>query len=119
MDLDCKHPTPPSMGRGADRRRRGGFNSRKRSPVLFLPPCSPSVGWNGVFCSLAVLSGLVLALSLAARLWRGEAPGVPSVRGRRLRLLGGGYGTPKPKPTRAARLGVNRSHCAAPRSGIG
>ena len=49
MDLDCKHPTPPSMGRGADRRRRGGFNSRKRSPVLVLPPCSPSVGWNGCF----------------------------------------------------------------------
>ena len=37
MDLDCKHPTPPSMGRGADWRRRGGFNSRKRSPVFFTP----------------------------------------------------------------------------------
>ena len=119
MDLDCKHPTPPSMGRGADRRRRGGFNSRKRSPGFFYPRAHPALGGTVVFRSLAVLSGLVLALSLAARLWRGEAPGVPSVRGRRLRLLGGGYGTPKPKLTRAARLGVNRSHCAAPRSGIG
>ena len=33
MDLDCKHPTPPSMGRGADWRRRGGFNSR----IFFTP----------------------------------------------------------------------------------
>ena len=115
MDLDCKHPTPPSMGRGADWRRRGGFNSR----IFFTPRAHPALGGTVVFRSLAVLSGLVLALSLAACLWRGEAPGVPSVRGRRLRLLGGGYGTPKPKPTRAARLGVNRSHCAAPRSGIG
>ena len=114
MDLDCKHPTPPSMGRGADWRRRGGFNSR-----IFFTPVLTQRWVERFFRSLAVLSGLVLALSLAARLWRGEAPGVPSVRGRRLRLLGGGYGTPKPKLTRAARLGVNRSHCAAPRSGIG
>ena len=70
-------PTPPSMGRGADWRRRGGFNSRNRAPARCL------VGWNG-FTPLAALSGFILALSLAALLWRGGAPGVPCGEGEAL-----------------------------------